>query len=121
MEFVQVLDGLFHTPINRLIALRNFRHRMQFKDESANAFSAELCSLAKHCSFPDAATENSEIADTLIVNCFDSEVQQKLFAQSTTRNQRLTIDEVLQIMQAEESAKPSQPSKPRQATYIRMR
>ncbi len=105
MEFVQVLDGLFHTPINRLIALRNFRHRMQFKDESANAFSAELRSLAKHCSFPDAATENSEIADTLIVNCFDSEVQQKLFAQSTTRNQRLTIDEVLQIMRAEESAK----------------
>ena len=104
-SFFKILDALFDMPRSRLIALQKFRHRFQGSDETAALFATELRALARDCKFEGDNFENREIADTLVLNCVDKGVQQKLFALSMKHNQKLTVEQVLTLMQTEESSK----------------
>ncbi len=74
-----ICNGLFHIKTNRRIALIRFRNRLQLQDENVDAFLTELRLLAHDCNF-DNATEQWELADTLVMNCRDKDLQRKLLS-----------------------------------------
>ena len=99
-DVLRICDGLFEVRKNRRVALMNFRARKQRPDESVSDFAAELRLLAKDCKFT-AQRENAEIADQLVLNCFDKETQLRLLSQHANSG----YNEVLAFMLAEEGAK----------------
>ncbi len=107
-EIIKLCDGLFHSEINSLVALKPFRNRKQLKDESAKDFAAEQRILSIDCDFTPSQNatdaQNREIANQLVLNCNSEPLQQKLFAEF--RNHQCNLEKVLGIMTAfEESRK----------------
>ncbi len=104
---IATCDVLFQPRINRRIALKEFRNRKQRPSETAEEFAAELRILAKACTFvdaegrPDLARENAEIADTIVLNCYDGELQERLLADHANSG----LNALLDSMRAFESAK----------------
>ncbi len=96
-----ICRDLFRTRVNKVIALRDFRARLQNKNESVEEFVSELRSLARTCRFGTVATEDQEIAYVLMINCCDSQTQRNLFAS----HEESTLAQILAFMKAEESAK----------------
>ncbi len=96
-----ICKDLFRTRVNKVITLRDFRARLQNKHESVKEFVSELRSLARKSRFGTVATEDHEIANVLMINCYDSQTQRKLFASHEVS----TLAQILAFMKAEESAK----------------
>ncbi|MCP3661142.1 MAG: hypothetical protein GY696_01395, partial [Gammaproteobacteria bacterium] len=64
-------------------------------------FPRDPRSLARKCRFRTVATEDQEIAYVLMINCYDSQTQRKLFAS----HEESTLAQISAFMKAEESAK----------------
>ncbi len=106
-EIIKICDGIFHSEVNSLVALKPFRSRKQLKDESSKDFAAKLRILSIDCDFTPSqnATEaqNKEIAQQLVLNCNSESLQQKLFAEF--KNHKCDLEKVLAIMKSHEESR----------------
>ncbi|MCP4346888.1 MAG: RNA-directed DNA polymerase, partial [Desulfobacterales bacterium] len=106
-DVIKICDGIFHSEINSLVALKPFRSRRQLKEESAKDFAAELRILSIDCDFTPSENatkaQNKEIAQQLVLNCNNESLQQKLFAEF--KNHQCDLDKVLGIMTAHEESR----------------
>ncbi|GFN84809.1 integrase core domain protein [Plakobranchus ocellatus] len=100
-EFRSAVKSVFQVPINPFRAYYDLEQRRQGSTESTQDYLTALRSLMADCDFD--GRENHHLAVRLVCGCFNHETQKKLLALP-----KIDLDEVVRIMQADESASHSQ-------------
>ncbi|GFO47389.1 Zf-h2c2 and rve domain containing protein [Plakobranchus ocellatus] len=100
-EFRSAVKSVFQVPVNPFRAYYDLEQRRQGSTESTQDYLTALRSLMADCDFD--GRENHHLAVRLVCRCFNHETQKKLLALP-----KIDLDEVVRIMQADESASHSQ-------------
>lgn len=96
-EFKAAVAGLFQQPVNPFRAYYDLEQRKQGAMESTQDFLTALRSLMGDCDF--GGREEHHLAIRLVCGCYNKDTQKKLLARPT-----IDLDEVIRIMQADETA-----------------
>ena len=99
-DFKTSIKEIFDRPVNPFKAYYDFECRNQHSHETTQEYLTALRSLMADCDF--GARENHHLAVRLVCGCYNKDTQKKLLALK-----KVDIDEVLGIMQAEETANQS--------------
>ena len=98
--FKQAAMDIFQTPVNPFRAYFDFEQRNQASSESTQEFITALRSLMADCEFDGKETRH--LAVRLVCGCHNKDTQKKLLALP-----KVDLDEVVRIMQADETANQS--------------
>ncbi|GFO24484.1 transposon tf2-9 polyprotein [Plakobranchus ocellatus] len=100
-EFRSAVKNVFQVSVNPFRAYYDLEQRRQVSTESTLDYLTALRSLMADCDFD--GFENHHLAVRLVCRCFSHDTQKKLLALP-----KIDLDEVVRIMQADESASHSQ-------------
>ncbi|GFO08308.1 hypothetical protein PoB_003481300 [Plakobranchus ocellatus] len=100
-EFYSAVRSVFQVPVNPFRAYYDLEQRRQSSTESTQDYLTALRSLMAHCDFD--GRENHHLVVRLVCCLFSHETQKKLLALP-----KIDLDEVVRIMQSDESASHSQ-------------